>query len=47
MVLDLDLFRPDKGGDLDKIRKNQEKRFKDLTLVESVISKDAHWRSRQ
>lgn len=44
MVLDLDLFRSDKGGDPDKIRENQKLRFKDLNLVETVIAKDAEWR---
>lgn len=39
MVLDLDSFRDDKGGNLAKIRVNQEKRFKDLKLVETVVSK--------
>lgn len=37
MVLDLDSFRSDKGGDPNKVRVNQEKRFKDLKLVETVI----------
>lgn len=44
MVLDLDLFRKDKGGDPDKIRENQKLRFKDLNLVETVISTDGEWR---
>lgn len=39
MVLDLDSFRSDKGGDPNKVRTNQEKRFKDLNLVETVIAK--------
>lgn len=38
MVLDLDSFRSDKGGDPNKVRTNQEKRFKDLNLVETVIT---------
>lgn len=38
MVLDLDSFRSDKGGDPNKVRVNQEKRFKDLKLVETVIA---------
>lgn len=38
MVLDLDSFRDDKGGDANKVRLNQEKRFKDLKLVETVIT---------
>lgn len=45
MVLDLDLFRSDKGHDPNKIRENQKLRFKDLNLVETVIAKDSEWRS--
>lgn len=37
MVLDLDSFRSDRGSDPNKVRINQEKRFKDLKLVETVI----------
>ncbi|XP_076164503.1 seryl-tRNA synthetase [Ptiloglossa arizonensis] len=44
MVLDLDLFRKDKGFDPDKIRENQKNRFKDLNLVDTVIEKDKIWR---
>lgn len=44
MVLDLDLFRSDKGGNPDKIRENQKKRFKDVGLVDSVVEKDTAWR---
>lgn len=44
MVLDLDLFRTDKGGNPDKIRENQKKRFKDVKLVDAVVEKDALWR---
>ncbi|XP_022913830.1 serine--tRNA ligase, cytoplasmic [Onthophagus taurus] len=44
MVLDLDLFRSDKGGDPDKIRTNQTKRFKDIGLVNTVVEKDTQWR---
>lgn len=44
MVLDLDLFRKDKGGDPDKVRENQKKRFKDVALVDLVISEDEKWR---
>lgn len=44
MVLDLDLFRTDKGGNPDKIRDNQKKRFKDVGLVDSIVEKDATWR---
>lgn len=44
MTLDLDLFRADKGGDPDKMRKNQKDRYKDVGLVETVIEQDNKWR---
>lgn len=44
MVLDIDLFRADKGHDLEKVRENQRKRFKDVGLVDKVIEKDQLWR---
>ncbi|XP_066141636.1 serine--tRNA ligase, cytoplasmic [Euwallacea fornicatus] len=44
MVLDLDLFRSDKGGNPDKIRETQRKRFKDVGLVDLVVEKDTLWR---
>lgn len=44
MVLDLDLFRVDKGGNPDKIREIQRKRFKDTGLVDAVVEKDTIWR---
>jgi len=47
MVLDLDLFRSDKGGNPDAVRSNQSKRFKDVALVEKVIAKDGEWRQKR
>ncbi|CAK8689016.1 unnamed protein product [Clavelina lepadiformis] len=44
MVLDLDLFRSDKGGSPDKIKENQSKRFKDVTLVDNLVAADTEWR---
>ncbi|XP_060580391.1 serine--tRNA ligase, cytoplasmic-like [Ruditapes philippinarum] len=44
MVLDIELFRSDKGGDPEKIRQNQAKRFKDVTLVDKVVEHDTQWR---
>ena len=38
MVLDIDLFRKEKGGDPDKIRANAKKRFDDVKAVEDVIN---------
>ncbi|KAK5648426.1 hypothetical protein RI129_003318 [Pyrocoelia pectoralis] len=44
MVLDLDLFRVDKGGDPEKIKEIQRKRYKDLGLVDAVVHQDTNWR---
>ncbi|KAG8172594.1 hypothetical protein JTE90_028912 [Oedothorax gibbosus] len=44
MVLDLECFRADKGGDLGKIRENQIKRFKDPAVVDKVVDDDNKWR---
>ncbi|CAH0389683.1 unnamed protein product [Bemisia tabaci] len=44
MVLDLDLFRTEKGGDPNKIRKNQTDRFKSVELVDTVVNSDNKWR---
>ena len=44
MVLDLDLFRVDKGGDPALIRETQEKRFKDQWLVDQLVKADCEWR---
>lgn len=45
MVLDLDLFRSDKGHDTEKVLANQKLRFKDVGLVETVIGQDLEWRT--
>lgn len=44
MVLDMDLFRVDKGFDPEKVRDNQKRRFKDVGLVDIVVEKDKFWR---
>lgn len=44
MVLDLDLFRTEKGGNPDRIRENQKRRFKDPVLVDKVVEADGKWR---
>uniref|UniRef100_A0A0N5ARU6 serine--tRNA ligase n=1 Tax=Syphacia muris TaxID=451379 RepID=A0A0N5ARU6_9BILA len=44
MVLDIDLFRKEKGGNPDLIRESQRKRYKDVTLVDKVIDYDVKWR---
>ena len=47
MVLDIERFRADKGGDPDKIRENQRKRFKDVSYVDKVVEADTKWRKRE
>lgn len=44
MVLSIDLFRPEKGGDPEKMRENQRKRYKDPALVDTIVAKDEEWR---
>lgn len=44
MVLDIELFRAEKGGNPDKIRENQKKRFKDVGLVDIIVDNDTKWR---
>ena len=44
MVLDIELFRDDKGGSSQRIKENQEKRFKDTGLVDRVVEADNKWR---
>ena len=44
MVLDIELFRADKGGDPQKVHENQAKRFKDVKLVDKVVEADTRWR---
>ncbi|PSN55403.1 Serine--tRNA ligase [Blattella germanica] len=44
MVLDIDKFRDEKGGNRAEIRRNQENRFKDVAIVDSVINHDVTWR---
>jgi len=44
MVLDIDQYRAEKGGNPDKIKENQRKRFKDEGAVDRVVEYDNLWR---
>ena len=44
MTLDIDLFRAEKGGDPEKVRENQRRRYDDVKLVDKVVEKDMEWR---
>lgn len=44
MVLDLDLFRVDKGGDPERVKQTLSNRFKDVKVVDQVVDLDSRWR---
>ncbi|VDN32451.1 unnamed protein product [Cylicostephanus goldi] len=44
MVLDMDMFREEKGGNPEIIRESQRNRYKDPGLVDKVIELDQAWR---
>jgi hypothetical protein len=43
-MLDINLFRADKGGNPDLIRESQRSRFASVELVDEVIALDMAWR---
>ena len=44
MVLDLDLFRVDKGGDPERVKQTVTNRYKDVQAVDQVVDLDSKWR---
>ncbi|CAO2826595.1 unnamed protein product [Amaranthus hypochondriacus] len=46
-MLDINLFREDKGGNPEMIRESQRRRFADITIVDEIIQLDQKWRKRQ
>ncbi|CAM0949676.1 unnamed protein product [Alopecurus aequalis] len=46
-MLDINLFRKEKGGDPDLVRNSQRSRFEPVELVDEVIVLDEAWRQRQ
>ncbi|KAJ8529482.1 hypothetical protein K7X08_036317 [Anisodus acutangulus] len=46
-MLDINLFREDKGHNPEIIRESQRRRFADVSLVDQVIQLDKEWRQRQ
>ncbi|KAM7539574.1 hypothetical protein Aperf_G00000042778 [Anoplocephala perfoliata] len=44
MVLSLDLFRADKGGNPELIKKSQRDRYKDPGVIDKIIDLDEQWR---
>jgi len=45
-MLDIELFRADKGGNPETIKESQRRRFADESLVDKVIEADNVWRKR-
>lgn len=45
-MLDINLFREEKGGNPEKIRESQRRRFANVGLVDEVIELDKVWRQR-
>jgi len=43
-MLDINIFREEKGGDLEKIKDSQRKRGKDEEIVDKVVEMDKKWR---
>eukprot|EP00249_Psilotum_nudum_P013410 c24313_g1_i1 orf=192-1334(+) len=46
-MLDINLFRKEKGGNPEIIRESQRRRFASVELVDEIIQLDATWRQRQ
>ena len=46
-MLDINLFREEKGHNPEIIRESQRRRFADVELVDQVIALDKEWRSRK
>lgn len=45
MVLDIELFRSEKGNDPQVVRDSQKKRYKSVEVVDKVIELDTQWRT--
>lgn len=45
-MLDINLFREEKGNNPEIIRESQRRRFADVGLVDEVIKLDKEWRQR-
>lgn len=46
-MLDINLFRVEKGNDPERIRESQRRRFASVEVVDEVIALDKAWRQRQ
>ncbi|XP_022856220.1 serine--tRNA ligase-like [Olea europaea var. sylvestris] len=46
-MLDINLIREEKGGNPEKVRESERRRFSDPNLIDEVIKLDKEWRQRQ
>ncbi|KAM0950001.1 putative serine--tRNA ligase [Dioscorea sansibarensis] len=46
-MLDINIFRTEKGFDPERIRESQRRRFASIEVVDEIISLDKEWRQRQ
>lgn len=49
MGLDINLFRKEKGGDPEKVKESQKKRFRaqaDIDIVDQIVATDEEWRKK-
>lgn len=45
-MIDINLFRVEKGGNPDLVRESQRKRNASVDIVDEIISVDKHWVKR-
>ena len=46
-MLDINLFREEKGGDPEIVRESQRRRYASVEVVDEVIALDKEWRSKK
>lgn len=46
-MLDINLFRVEKGNDPEKIRESQRRRFASVEIVDEIVALDKEWRQRK
>lgn len=46
-MLDINLFRKEKGNDPEIIRESQRRRFASIEVVDEIIKLDEEWRKRK
>lgn len=47
MTIDINLLRENKGGDPEKVRVSEKRRFRDPKIVDQVIALDKQWVAKQ